>query len=75
MNQIRSTDPEKLRLLRLRDELSRAQLALANATLEVSVSDTFAIATLNAGQDVNRALAIVISSLRGLNETAGEVVK
>jgi hypothetical protein len=75
MNQIEQTPPEQLRLLRLRGALELASAELEEAVLETHVSDTWAIAVLSAQQDINRARAVVLSSLQALAAEPNAVVK
>lgn len=72
---VQSTPPEKLRLLRLRSELETAELAIANALLELHVSDTFTIAVSAAANEIKRARILVVGSLQAFDEDDVEAVK
>lgn len=67
--------PEQLRLLRLRALLDSVNDELEEAVVETTISDNWANAVLTAQVDVNRARAIVLSSLQAYRFDPTSVVK
>lgn len=67
--------PELLRLRRVRDELDKANLALANALIELTLADRFAIVTMNAAERTQQALQVVVGSIQALEKAEAEAVK
>lgn len=69
------TSPEALRLLRLRALLDEAATLTQEAIIETTVSDTWAIALVNGANELNRARAVVLSSIKALKAPVNEVIE